>query len=54
MERENISLGIIEDSVKLLIENLSNVYPPGQDLVGGNEVLQKALESIEKVWDQGK
>ena len=43
MEDEKIPLDLIEELVKLLIENLSKMYPPGQDLVRGDENLKKTL-----------
>ena len=36
MQTHKIPLELIEELVKLLIENLSKIYPPGQDLVGGD------------------
>ena len=44
MEEKKIPLDLIEELVELLIENLSIIYPPGQDLVGGDEDLKKALK----------
>ena len=43
MEYEKIPLDLIEELVNVLIENLSKMYPPGQDLVGGDEDLKKTL-----------
>ena len=52
MEAEKIPFDLIEELVKLLIENLSKIYPPGQDLVGGDKNLQNALKEIEVTWDK--
>ena len=52
MEEKEMPLDLIEESTHLLIENLSKLYPPGQDLVGGDENLNNTLESIEKVWNK--
>ena len=52
MEDKKIPLDLIEELVNLLIENLSILYPPGQDLVGGDENLKKALNDIEVTWDK--
>ena len=49
---KKISIDLIEELVKLLIENLSKIYPPGQDLVGGDENLKKILKEIEVTWDK--
>ena len=54
IKKEKIPLELIEESVKLLIENLSKMYPPGQDLVGGDEDLRKTLKDIEVTWDKNK
>ena len=42
----NLPLGLIEHLVNLLIENLSQIYPPGQDLIGEDENLKKTLQYI--------
>ena len=47
-----MSLDLIEELIKLLIENLSKMYPPGQDLVGGDDSLKQTLKEIEVVWDK--
>lgn len=52
LEDKKIPLGLIEELVKLLIENLSKMYPPGQDLVGGDENLQKTLKEIGVTWNK--
>ena len=44
MEDKKIPLDLIEELVNLSIENLSFLYPPGQDLVGGDESLKKTLK----------
>ena len=54
MEDQKIQLDLIEKSVNLLIENLSKIYPPGQDLVSEDENLRKILEDIEVTWDKKK
>ena len=40
LEDEGVPLGLIEDLVNFLIENLSKLYPPGQDLIGEDENLK--------------
>ena len=54
MEAQKIPLDLIEELMKLLIENLSKIYPPGQDLVGGDENLKNTLKQIEVTWDKNK
>ena len=54
MEKEGLFFGLIEELVKALIECLSKIYPPGQDLVGGDENLRKTLKQIEVVWNKEK
>lgn len=49
-----VSIELIEESMVQLIESLSKLYPPGQDLVGGDENLKKTLETIEIAWDRQK
>ena len=44
MEDKKMPLDLIEELVNLLIENLSILYPPGQDLVGEDEYLKKTLK----------
>ena len=34
--------------------HLNPSYPPGQDLVGGDENLKKTLKQIEVIWDKNK
>ena len=38
----------------ILIEALSKLYPPGQDLIGGDEKLKEVLKKIEQAWDKKK
>ena len=43
MEEKEIPFDLIEELVKLLIENISKFYPPGQDLEE-DEDLKKTLK----------
>ena len=44
MEENKIPLDLIEELLKLLIGNISKLYPPGQNLEGGDDDLKKILK----------